>query len=204
MRNLLFVPLALSLVAMTPACDDDDDFVDFDDADEANADGSSLGSAHANEIDLDFADDSDELVTAKSAAIMIAIDEGEILLADFALQFAIEPIVLDFANEMIDVHSAHLDEIDALLVDFDLVPIESPTSDALRSEADGILRNLSIAFDVDFEYMRSQVATHAEAFVIVDELVFQQPFAEWARFFEDTLLVIDDHLASAETILRGL
>jgi predicted outer membrane protein len=204
MRNLLLTPFLISLVAVMPACSDDDDFDGFDDADAAAADGEFLGAEHARQADLDFADDSDELVIAKSAGIMIAIDEGEIMLADFALQFAIEPIVLDYALFMIDEHTAHLDQIDQLLIDFDIVPVETTISANLRAEAEGVLRNLQIAFDVDYEYMRSQIMMHAEAFVIVDTLAFNSPFVEWTRFFQDTLLIIDDHLVEAQLILRSL
>src|SRR5688572_30333938 len=133
MRNLLVAPL---LFLAATACSDDGVVV-LDDADVAGADGEFLGSEHARDIEIDTAGDTDEIVLAKSAAIMIAIDENMIMLADFALDFAIEPVVLDYAAIVAAEHEEHLLVLDDLLFDFDIIPLDNPTSDALRSEADG-------------------------------------------------------------------
>jgi predicted outer membrane protein len=203
MRNLLLTPFVLALVASLPACSDDDDGF-FDDADAAAVDGDFLGSEHAREIDVDFAGDVDEIIVGKSAAIMTAINDNEIATAELALDTAIDPIVLGYAQLMIQEHEDNQLVLDNLLLDFDIDILDNPVSDALRAEGAGVLRNLDLAFDIDYEYIRSQIVAHAEAFVIVDTLAALSPFVEFTQFYDDTLTVIDDHQIEAELILRGL
>ena len=127
-----------------------------------------------------------------------------LLLADFALQTAVEPIVLDHAQFMFEAHGDHIFELDLATSDLGIIPIGTSVSNALYSEGDGVLRTLQIAFDVDYEYMRSQIVLNAEGFVIVDMLAQLSPFVDWTIFCDDTAIMLDANRADAELILRAL
>ena len=199
MRTLLAFPLLLA-AAVLPACTDDDQ----DDADIASDDGNDLGESHAVNTEAELLIDDVPTAAGKAGAIMMAIDDGEIALADFILDVSSDPVILDFADEMIFVHTQHMADTAELLLTLDLVPIENATSIALAQEVDANLRLLGIAADVDFEYMRQQVVMHSEALVIVDVLVDITPIDELAAWFADTLPVIEAHHLEAMGILRDL
>ncbi len=199
MRTLLAFPLVLA-AAVVPACTDDDQ----DDADIASDDGNDLGESHAINAEADLLIDDAPTAAGKAGAIMMAIDDGESALADFILDLSSDPVILDFADEMIFVHTQHMADTAELLLSLDLVPIENDTSIALAQEVDANLRLLDTAADVDFEYMRQQVVMHSEALVIVDVLVDITPIDELAAWFNETLPVIQAHHVEAMSILRGL
>lgn len=207
MRTYLRSSISLASVlvlALTGACDDDDTADPFDeDADVAIDDGEARGEEHADHTGDELGADADLVVLAKSGAIMLTIDEGEILMADYVLDVAIDPDVIAYANRMITEHTAHVEATTALLDDFEIGPTDSAVSAALRAEAQAELAVIQSAADPDYEYMRSQVMMHAEAYVIVGALRDLAPFEIAARFFDETQRTIANHRNEAEVILRN-
>lgn len=198
MRTPIFP--ALFAACALPACSD----ADRDDADIAADDGASLGRGHATNAEAELFVDDDPTAAGKAGAIMMALDDGELMLSDFALSVSDDPVILDFADEMFVVHANHMAEIADLLLDIGLAPIENETSIALAREAERNLRVLQTTADADYEYMRQQVVAHSEAFVLVTVLADIAPYAELEVFFADTLPVIEAHRAEAVEILRDL
>jgi len=196
MRSFLLASLT-SLVACT-------DETPRDDADNARDEGNQIGEDRADQVNSELGADSDLTILAKSGAIMVSIDQGEIELADLALDLAIDPTVRDFAQRMVDSHGDHVIATHDLLASFAVDPQATPISIALDDEARVALDDLGVAADFDYEYMRMMVSMHAEAFVIVGELANQQEIDVAARFFADTTLTIGDHRNDAEVIFRGL
>jgi hypothetical protein len=202
MRTLLAFPAVLALCVF-PACTDDT--VDSDaPADIADADGNDLGTGHAVDTQADIAVDDDPTAAGKLGAIMMTLDEGELVLSDFILDVATDPVILDFAEEMVFVHENHMADTAQLLFDLGLAPIESDTSLELAAEVDRNRRLLQTTFDVEFEYMRQQVMMHSESLVIVTVMADIAPYEELQVLFDNTIPVIDEHRAHAIEILRSL
>jgi predicted outer membrane protein len=197
MRTLL-----ASSFLVVAACSDSDV---LDPADVAIADGETLGDTHAAQAEVDFAVDSDEVVAGKSAAIMMAIDDVQLLVADLALEVSTDPIVLDYADEILITRSEHLAATGDLVLGLGLSPIENPISDAIHLEAERHLRSLDLIPDngFDFEFMRVEVTMHSEAVVLVSALADLAPFIDLQIFFDDAIGMIEIQRADAELILRG-
>jgi putative membrane protein len=192
----------LLLALAVTACGDDDNGIITDDA---IAEGEQLGDDRLVQLDIELGDELDaNVLMAKTGGILITIDENEIAQAEFVLDVALDPDVISFAQRMIAEHTAHLASVEDLLVSFDLVPVESTVSAALRSENSSALDRLDRVEDVDFEYMRLQVVVHNEAFVIVDELQDLAPNDQFQLFLTNTLDLLEDHRSRAESLLRLL
>jgi putative membrane protein len=196
MRTLLLA----SLITVA-ACTDE---TPYDDADAANDEGSQIGEDFADQLNTELSSDTDFTIVAKSGAIMLAIDQGEVELADLALDFATDPRVLDFAQRMFDSHLDHMTATSNLLASLAVDPQATELSLALDDEAQDAIGALQTVPDFDYEYMRMMVSMHAEAFVIVSELATQQEIDVAARFFADSTLTIADHRNEASVILRDL
>jgi len=203
MRTLLAFPAVFTLCAFSACSDSSSSDLD-DPADVAEADGNDLGQGHAVDVEAELVLDDDPTAAGKLGAIMMALDDGEVLVSELLLDLSEDPVILDFADEMVFVHQNHMADTAQLLFDLGLEPIESDTSIALTAEADRNLRLLQTATDVDFEYMRQQVMMHTESFVIVSVMADIAPYEELQVLFDNTIPVIDEHRAEAIEILRDL
>jgi predicted outer membrane protein len=191
----------LLLAFLIPACTDE---TPRDAADIASDQGEQLGETRADQVNTELATDTGTTVLAKSGAIMLSIDQGEVELADVALDFAIDPAVRGFAQRMYDSHLDHMTATSELLASLAVDPQATRVSFALDAEAQDAIGTLQTSGDFDFDYMRMMVSMHAEAIVIVGELADQQTIDVAQRFFADATLTIADHHAEASVILRGL
>lgn len=185
------------------ACGDDGNDADAD-ADDAIDEGEMRGEAHANDAMTELGDDVATDILAKSGHIMITVDEGEIMQAQFAAQAATDPEVLEYAQRMITDHSLHIEVTEDLLAGHGVQPVDNPISVVLRNEAAEGLRQLEASADVDYEYMRMQVMMHSQTLVIIDTLRMLAPFADVEQYFVDTRVTVADHRDHAEDILRDM
>jgi predicted outer membrane protein len=148
--------------------------------------------------------DPPEVVIAKSGGIVIAIDEGEILLAQFAVDNSDDSDVIAFAQQMLTVHKAHAADTDALLASLGVTPAPSSVTAALADEATSGLADIASYDDIDFEYMWNQIMMHSEAFVLVGSLADLSPNDVFTNFLLDTQALLDAHRVEAESILIDL
>jgi predicted outer membrane protein len=178
---------------------------DISDTDDAIAEGEQRGDDFVAQIDDELAGEPDPgLVIAKSTMITMTLDDGEIMHADFVLDRSGDPVVLDFAQFMVDEHSAHQDVTISLLADYDLAPVQSNCAINLMADASSDLAFLQGSRDFDYEYMRLQVVMHNAAFAIVDALQDYAPDASFALFLADTRATIAAHRDEAEDTLRAM
>lgn len=199
LRSFICLAGTLLLAIAVPACGDDDESSITDDAiDEGETRGEDL----ANETEIELGDDAEDVIIGKSGAIMIAIDDGEILHAEFILEVGTDPLVLEFAEEMLLEHSAHASLTQSLMDDFDLAPIDNAVAAALRNGAVADLDLLERSANPDFDYMRMQVMMHSQALVIVEMLTDLAPEDDSELFYAQTEILITDHRDDAEDILR--
>lgn len=193
--------LALSLVA----CGDDESDNGDQAVDDAIAEGETLGQAQAAQTDTELGGEADpDVVAEKTGAILLTIDEGEILHADLALGAADDEGVLDYAQRMVSEHTQHAQQTTDLLAARDLAPLENEIAATLRRQALEMLDVLEASDDLDFDYTRTQLVMHSQALVIVDTLEGYAPDPELAGFLDQTRATIEDHRARAEELLREL
>jgi predicted outer membrane protein len=186
------------LVLAAAACGDDD----MDAIDQVEEDGEQLGENHADAADAELRGMSDDDIVAASGAILLTIDDGEIMHATAALERAADPAARGFAMHMLEMHMTHAAQTGLLLAGHGLEPLDNPVSATLRTEAAANLDALVRASNVDYEYMRVQLMMHAEAYEIVDTLVDLAPTDDLSQFLVETRQVIASHRDDAEDILR--
>lgn len=174
-------------------------------ADVAEEEGTARGSLLANQAGDEFRGDDPELVVAQIGAVLLALDDGEVLQAEVELDLGSDWEALDFAAKMRDEHSRHADAVTDLLSVRRISPVESGVSGELRGEAAAAVVELERAtwLQVDFTYLRLQVELHAAGEVLVGSLIELAPDEELAGFLEATRGAIAEHRAEAEALLRA-
>lgn len=199
---------ALALAMVTSACGDNNS-PDID-VDEPAQQGQQRGETIATQVETDVANDTPEIVLGTIGQIMLTIDEGEIMQAQLIVDRSededIDDQVVDYANRMLDEHTAHMSQMMLLLDANEAAPLENAVSTQLRSEAQTGMRELENAEgnDLDRVYMRMQILMHSQSLVIVRTLEELAPEDEVRTFFGDTVQIIEDHRDEAQDILRDL
>jgi predicted outer membrane protein len=190
----------LLLAVVSPACSDQ---TDEDETDVAIDDGNDRGRSLSGDADdeLGEADEVDQM--AMAAGILRTIDMGEVAIAQQALGLIDDPVSADFANKMITVHTAHVDQIDALAATYGFEPAEGDVTAALMREGQDAMKTLQTASDPAHVYINLQVGMHEEARVIVDGLEDHFDDGEFRDFLGTTLDTINEHRQEAIDILRG-
>lgn len=197
MRNSL--PL-LALVAALVACTHDNTI----DTNLAANEGAQLGQDNAVLAENMFATQPDPIVViGESGTILLTIDEAEITQAQQALSLTAAPVAVEFAQRMIDDHTAHRASTLDVLASYHAPQIPNPVSAQLQREATQAMADLNAASEPAYDYMRQQVVMHNEAIVIVDKLRDHAPDANFDAFLADTRAMLDAHRIAAESDLRN-
>lgn len=186
------------------ACDDDDAGSGIEAADVAAEDGQAMGSRLANRADDELGGQPREVAIGRISAILIAIDGGELAQAQAELDRGHDEEALDYAEKMRDEHTAHTGEVEELLSERGVAPVENEVSGTLRAEALAGVDDLSNTprRDIDFAYLELQVKMHAAAGVLVSRLIDLVPDAELLDLLAVTHVAIAQHRLEAEALLR--
>jgi predicted outer membrane protein len=198
---------ALSCAGLAAACAEGDD-LDGDGGEAADAaaeEGEAKGASFVDLADDELANEPPVLAIARLGAILLALDDGEVGQAEVELERGRDAVVLDFAAQMRDEHSLHADDLEALLFDRGIPPVENTLSGALRLEAFAGMSELGDTprGRIDFAYMRTQVVMHTAAGVLVERLIDLAPEdEELLDFLLATRDAIAGHRLEAVAILR--
>lgn len=201
LRGALALGFALTWL---PACDDDGS----DDADvqEQIDQGERAGGEFADRITAELGGASVDVQIRTAAAIGAALDEAEIAHAEMALDRSDNAQVRDFAQMIVDQHTAHRQDAAARLDDRGLTARDSSISDDLVAEADEGADALDAASDQSFDlvFMDMQVRMHAQGKVIADRCsdVITDPAV--SEFWDDTEDLIERHLDEAVDVAEDL
>jgi predicted outer membrane protein len=207
MRTISGISALLLLATTVAACtdnDDDNNTQNPDGADVAVANGNARGETLSGMADEDLGGKSQPMQIAMAGHVMITIDTGEVMQAQLAVTRCRNADVCAFAQMMIDVHTAHMGMVQAMLRDASIEPVDNRVSMALRAEAMTSLGDLRASANFDMDYMTMQVTMHEEARVIVqgfDDQIDVEPFQTLIR---DTVTAIVDHRNRAVAILRSI
>jgi predicted outer membrane protein len=193
----------LACILLITACGDSDD---NDERDQAFDEGDARGQALAAQARGDLDGESQPEVAAKAAGIVHTINTGEIAQADFMLSATTDDDVRELANAIRADHQANDAELQAMMQDLRLVPVDNPVSLMLRDEAMAGLATLQAmpAEDRDFEYARMQVSMHQTASLVVETTSDLVDDTELRAFLDRTVDAINEHRDQAGDVLDDL
>ena len=196
--------LTIVALALAPACASDTSgtvIVEGDPVDETVAEGEARGGALA---DLAF----DELLgndylaqIGMTGAILASMNDGEIAVADFAVQIVVDDDVFDYANAMIIEHDDANIDLDGVMRFYGVGYLPNATADRLAGDASAEIGAIRGSADPDFTYVEGQVIMHASALVLLDELYAIIGDGEMGDYILFQSGEVDAHLAEAEAML---
>ncbi|HEY1694279.1 MAG TPA: DUF4142 domain-containing protein [Polyangiaceae bacterium] len=152
------------------------------------------------------ANDPSKLDDAQIAAVVIALNTGEIQEAELAQTKAKSPDVRAFAAHMLKAHTAMLDKGTKDFKASNLTPVDTPVSNDLRNQASMQLSSLQGENGRSFDdtYINGQVKAHQDALNEVDQLLTAAKDSKLHADLLDARTHIEKHLRMAENIRDGV
>ncbi len=146
------------------------------------------------------------LTDPEIAAVVSALNSGEVAQADLALSRAQTSAARDYATKMATEHQAAIDRMNTLIGQLGITPVGSSTSQRVETDANGIMSTLQSASDADFDssYIASQVIMHTMALELLDQRLI--PSAQIPELRTELQLereAVAMHLQEAESLMMG-
>jgi putative membrane protein len=146
-----------------------------------------------------------KLSDGQIAQVLATVDGAEIEQAQVALQKSTNTGVREFAQHMVDEHTASQQTGAALASRNSLVLASSPKTTALRSSGGEVLGKLKDA-DVstfDATYIQAQIDQHAEVLQMIDDQLLPAVVnPELRSFVSDARGMVDRHLHTAQQLKK--
>lgn len=147
------------------------------------------------------------LSESQLVGVVSAINRGEIMHAETALQLTDSRAVRAYAQRMIDEHGASERRLDAILPEIGVERGESELAQQLETRGlmlNENLKNLAAGQDPDPSYIDIQIIMHRQALAVLDEqLIPRAERAEIRSFLQETRGAVQAHLVDALRIRRG-
>ncbi len=142
------------------------------------------------------------LSDAQFAAIVQAINAGEIQEAQLAMTRATAPDVKHFARDMANAHRDMQNKMTGLLGRLQLTPSDNAVSNQLRSDTQGEVSTLQTLHGKDFDrdYIDAQVRNHNKALELLDEMTPNVKNADLKAALVNTRPKVEAHLRDAERV----
>jgi predicted outer membrane protein len=170
--------------------------------------GTTRGQALQAQAAQDFPGSTDAEAIGKAAAVVFAINTGEMAQAHHVLSKSGNVAVRSLATRIIADHQASSATLQSLLGHRNLAPIETSVSRTLIAESNAGFIELQAGPRriINIDYSQIQIAMHQEASVIVATVRDYMPATaiDIRGFLSDALSMLDQHLTRAETVLRDL
>ncbi len=195
--------LCIAVLAVVVGCDDSGDDREQAALDRGEARGEELASQARDTVAT--ASEPDALAIA--AGIVSTINVGEIEQANIILSTSTNEDVRQLASEIQIDHQSNEVELQALLAERGLAPIETNVSLTLEEEAMTGLAQLDEednSDDRDLAYVDMQIAMHQEAFMTVEALRDEMDDSEMQNFLETTADSISEHRDHAGSMIDDL
>jgi putative membrane protein len=141
------------------------------------------------------------------AAVLDALNQGEIQQAQIALTRAASPDVKQFARAMTSAHHDMLIRDDTLFSRLQITPSDNAVSNQLRSDTQGQLSRLQAIRkqdEFDRQYMAAQVINHTKALDLIDRMVSDAQNPELKADLLGARAQVEDHLRHAERVQQLL
>jgi putative membrane protein len=150
--------------------------------------------------------DTSSLNDAQVAAVVNALNLGEIQEAQVAVSKAKSPDVKRFAQHMLTDHRDMQSKDAALLSRLQITPSENAVSNQLKTDAQNELSTLQnvTGRDFDREYIDSQVRAHNQALELIDRTMSSVKSSDLRNELQKARSKIEEHLREAERIQQSL
>lgn len=144
----------------------------------------------------------DQILHVTRTANMGEVEQGEI-----ALERAEAQQVIDFAQMMVDQHTAALEEAQTLAEEESLTPAANAVSALLEQQSSALVVQLEEVEDEEFDllYMNAQVNLHEQVLQMLDDELIPQAENTVLESYLMTLRAdVADHLETAQSIVEDL
>jgi putative membrane protein len=147
------------------------------------------------------------VVDADIAAVLNTVNTGEIALGNLALSHSATTLARDYAQTMINEHSAAEERQSALFRSFKIAPTDNPLRAQIEREA-GLVKTRIEGLapgEFDLAYARSQIDMHDSVLRLIDETLL--PSAEQAMVRTELMLTraeVQRHLTLAMTLVAAI
>jgi predicted outer membrane protein len=197
MRTYLFC------IAALVACGDNDTDKEQRALDRGELRGQELA-ARARVVLGTATDDLAEIAIA--AGIVSTANTGEIAQADIVLSSSADDDVRELASEIRLAHEANESELQALLADLGIEPMETAVSTALAQDAMMGAAQLEAddSEEVNFDYVDMQIAMHQAVLLTVDAVRDEMNDDEMQDFLSETAAAIREHRDHAGSVIDDL
>jgi predicted outer membrane protein len=193
----------LLCIAALVGCGDSDNDNEQRALDRGEARGQALAS-QARAVLGTATDDLQEVAIA--AGIVSTANTGEIVQADIVLSSSTDEDVRDLASEIRLAHETNERELQALLAELGIEPIETSVSTTLEDEAMMGAAQLEAddSDEVNFHYVDMQVAMHQAVLLTVDAMRDEMNDEEMQDFLSETSDAIREHRDHAGSVIDDL
>jgi putative membrane protein len=146
------------------------------------------------------------MTDAQLAAVVQAMNAGEIQEAQVAEAKAAAPEVKRFAHQMMNDHREMLVRQNALFTKLQIMPADNPVSNQMKADTQNELSMLQQyrGHDFDRNYMDNQVGGHNKALELVDRIAPSVKNADFRSALQGDRSMIEAHLRQAEAIQQTL
>ena len=150
--------------------------------------------------------DVSSLNDAQLAAVVRAINRGEIQEGQLAGLKARAPEVKRFANHMVNQHREIQNHDNAVLNRLQITPEDNPVSDQLKSETQSQMTALQAlrGHDFDRDYIDGQIRDHNKALELVDRIISDVKSTELKADLQAARPKIEAHIREAERVQQVL
>jgi putative membrane protein len=161
---------------------------------------SGAGSAMGGSADVSSFDD------AQLAAVVQALNMGEMQTAQLAESKASSPEVKKFARDMMTQHREMQNRANAVFSRTQITPNDNAVSNQLKSDAQSDVSTLQgmRGKDFDREYMDQQVRAHNHALELIDRMLPNAKSHELKAELQGARMKVEAHLRQAERIQQTL
>lgn len=150
--------------------------------------------------------DVSSLNDAQLAAVLQAINQGEIQSAQLAQQKAASPDVKHFARDMLNSHRSMMNEQQSTLSQAQITPSDNAVSQQLRTDAQSEQSTLEgmRGRDFDREYIDDQIKDHNKALELIDRILPNVKNPQLKTQLQNAKPKIEHHLREAERVQQKL
>jgi putative membrane protein len=150
--------------------------------------------------------DVSSLNDAQLAAVIQAINQGEIQEAQLAQQRATNPEVKKFARDMVTSHRTMMNDDQSVLTQAQITPSDNAVSQQLRTDSQSEMSTLEglRGKDFDHEYMDSQIKDHNKALELIDRIIPNVKNTQLKADLQNARPRIEAHLREAERVQQKL
>lgn len=150
--------------------------------------------------------DAAALDDAQIAAVVVAINQGEIQAAQLAQSKAKASDVKNFASHMLHAHQSMLAKTQKEFATAQLTPSGSAVTQQMQADVKGQQSTLQSMTGKDFDrtYIDDQVQDHTQALDMIDRMMSHAKLPQLKTCLQDAKTMVESHLRDAKSLQQKL